>query len=89
MFQFGHEELVIRRRYEVLSIANDLLIGVWFAVGSGLFFSPALTTTGTWLFLLGSVQLLVRPVIRLVRNLHLQRVGTAPGGELMGSGRDF
>lgn len=49
----GHDELVIRQRYEVISIINDLLIGIWFVIGS--------------------VELLIRPTIRLVRRLHLQR----------------
>lgn len=30
----GHEELVIRGRYETASIINDLLFAVWFIVGS-------------------------------------------------------
>lgn len=89
VFRVGREEVVVRRRYELASIVNDLLIGVWFAVGSILFFSPDTTRAGTWLFLVGSIQLTVRPVIRLTRNLHLRRVGTTPGGELLGSGSDF
>lgn len=75
----GHEELVIRRRYEVLSIANDILIGLWFLVGSVLFLSDATTYAGTWLFILGSAELLIRPVIRLARRVHLQRVSAASG----------
>lgn len=71
----GHEELVIRRRYEVLSILNDLMVALWFVAGSILFFSESTTTIGTWFFLIGSVQLLLRPVIRLTRRVHLQRVG--------------
>ena len=89
VFRVGREEVVVRRRYELASIVNDLLIGIWFAVGSILFFSPATTRAGTWLFLVGSIQLTIRPVIRLTRNLHLRRVGITPGGELMGSGGEF
>jgi hypothetical protein len=81
--------LVIRRRYEVASIINDILIGLWFAVGSILFLSPATARAGTWLFLLGSVELLIRPVIRLSRNVHLQRINPAGRGMLMGSSHDF
>src|SRR5699024_12258040 len=29
----GHDELVIRGRYETLSIVNDLLIAVWLSIG--------------------------------------------------------
>ncbi|WP_308202698.1 YrhK family protein [Curtobacterium flaccumfaciens] len=55
-------------------------------VGSVLFFSESTTTAGTWLFLIGSIQLLVRPVIRLSRRLHLGRVGRGNPTE---SARDF
>ncbi|AGJ52793.1 hypothetical protein F750_0282 [Streptomyces sp. PAMC 26508] len=70
----GREELVIKRRYEVASIANDALIALWFVTGSIMFFSERWTTAGTWCFLAGSIELLVRPAIRLTRHLHLQRV---------------
>ncbi|MAU80404.1 YrhK family protein [Gordonia sp. Z-3] len=70
----GHDELVIRQRWEVASIANDILIAIWFVAGSVLFFDESTSTVGTWLFLLGSVQLLIRPAIRLSRRIHLRRV---------------
>lgn len=70
----GRDELIIRQRYEVASIANDLLIGIWFLIGSIFFLSESLTHTGTWLFILGSVQMLVRPTIRLTRRVHLHRM---------------
>lgn len=71
--RLGPEELVIRHRYEVVSTANDILIAAWFIVGSVLFFSPASTTIGTVCFLLGSIELLIRPIIRLSRRIHLSR----------------
>lgn len=77
VLRLGHEELVIRYRYEVASIVNDLLIAVWFIVGSALFFSESTTTMGTWCFLLGSVELALRPAIRLGRHLHLRRLHAA------------
>jgi hypothetical protein len=70
----GDRELVIRRRYETLSIVNDILIALWFIVGSVLFLSTETANVGTWLFIAGSVELLIRPAIRLTRNLHLQRL---------------
>ena len=77
-FRIGREEIVLRRRYEILSIANDILIGIWFIVGSILFFSVDTSYTGTWLFLIGSIQMLWRPVIRLARHIHVQRVTPTP-----------
>ena len=82
----GHHELVVRGRYETLSIANDVLIGVIFLIGSFLFFSETTAVAGTWLFVLGSVLMLIRPVIRLVRRFHLRRLNPGLPGE---TARDF
>ncbi|MFD3684066.1 YrhK family protein [Nocardiopsis sp. NPDC058631] len=75
----GRKELVVRRRYEALSIANDTLIALWFIAGSIMFFSSAWMTTGTWCFLLGSVELLIRPVIRLTRLIHVRSIRASGG----------
>lgn len=83
---FGHDELIIRRRYEVMSIINDILVAVWFLIGSVFFFYESLVTVGTWLFVAGSVELMIRPVIRLSRKMHLQRKGSASPVE---SSQDF
>ena len=64
----------MRQRYEIMSIANDILVGMWFVIGSIFFFYDSLAYAGTWLFVIGSVEMLIRPVIRLVRRLHLQRM---------------
>ncbi|GAA1459164.1 YrhK family protein [Williamsia maris] len=72
--RIGHDELVIRQRWEVVSIVNDILIAIWFIAGSVLFFGESTTTAGTWLFLVGSIELLIRPMIRLARRVHLQRL---------------
>lgn len=71
----GPDEMVIDNRYEALSIANDVLIALFFLVGSILFFFDSTQTAGTWLFLLGSIEFLARPVIRLARRVHLKRIG--------------
>lgn len=72
--RFGHEELIIRRRYEVLSIINDFFIAIWFLVGSILFLFPEYERAAVWLFIVGSFQFLVRPTIRLIGHIHLQRI---------------
>ncbi|MBZ5488516.1 YrhK family protein [Halomonas aquamarina] len=77
-FTFGHEELVVHRRYEVLSMLNDFLLGLWFSVGSVcFFFEGGVRDAGVWLFLLGSVQLLVRPAIRLHRYIRFKHLPDA------------
>ncbi|WP_355659675.1 YrhK family protein [Halomonas salifodinae] len=70
----GREELVVRRRYETLSIANDFLIAIWFLAGSILFLYPSMERVAVWLFIIGSCQFLIRPTIRLASHIHLQRV---------------
>ncbi|MFC7341506.1 YrhK family protein [Saccharopolyspora griseoalba] len=86
LLHIGNEELVIRQRYEVLSIVNDLLIAVWFLIGSVLFFWESTIVAGTWLFVLGSVQLMIRPLIRLHRRVKLRRVASGTPAE---TARDF
>lgn len=70
----GDDEFVIRRRYESLSIANDVLIALWFVAGSVLFFWESTSRAATWMFLFGSIEFLARPLLRLARRVHLQRV---------------
>ena len=64
--QIGSDELRIRGLYETVSIVNDVMVALWFVVGS--------------------VQLLIRPLIRLTRRVHLGRI--APGSS-PSSARDF
>lgn len=71
----GSEQVVIDRRFETLSITNDVLIGIWFLVGSVLFYVKPLETAAITCFVLGSAQFLVRPGIRLARRVHLRRRG--------------
>lgn len=78
--RIGPQELVIRRRYEAASIVNDVLIGLWFLIGSVFFFFDSLTRAGTVLFVIGSVEMLIRPVVRLARHLHLQRLHRGSAG---------
>ncbi len=84
--RLGSDELRVRGLYETISIVNDVMVALWFVIGSLLFFSESTTTVGTWFFLVGSVQLLIRPVIRLSRRVHLGRI--APDGSAS-SARDF
>lgn len=70
----GHEQLVIRQRYEVYSILNDFFISIWFLSGSVSLLYPSLEKAAVWMFIIGSVQFLIRPTIRLLAHTHIQRV---------------
>ncbi|CDQ40547.1 MULTISPECIES: YrhK family protein [Virgibacillus] len=72
----GDHEIIIKKRYEFYYTLNDILIAVWFIIGSTFFFWEGTKEAGTWLFLIGSLELLIRPFIRISRNIHLQRIST-------------
>lgn len=72
---WGKHEIIISQRYEFFYLLNDIMIAVWFIIGSILFFSETTTELGTWLFLIGSIELLIRPLIRILRSIHLKRIG--------------
>ncbi|MBF6538299.1 YrhK family protein [Nocardia farcinica] len=71
----GRQQIVVNNRYESISIANDVLIAVFFTADSILQFFDATVVAGRCLFLIGSLYFLARPLIRLNRRVHLQRLG--------------
>ncbi|TLS38918.1 YrhK family protein [Pseudalkalibacillus caeni] len=70
----GGHEIVITKRYALLANLNDILIGLWFLIGSILFLWKTTHQIGVYFFIVGSAQLLIRPLIRIVRNIHLKRI---------------
>lgn len=61
-------------RYQTLYDSVDALAAIAFIIGSGLFFSESTKMAGTWLFLIGSVFFAVRPLIHLIRDMHMARL---------------
>ncbi|MYL34726.1 hypothetical protein GLW08_02930 [Pontibacillus yanchengensis] len=70
----GRYEVFFKQRYTILYNVNDVLIGLWFLIGSIFFYWEATKIWGTTLFVLGSAQLLIRPLIRIVHRVHFKRV---------------
>ena len=62
------------RNYQILYHLNDFLAGVQFVVGSVLFFWEDTMFAATVLFLIGSVMFTVRPLIQVLRDVHLTRL---------------
>ncbi|MCL4323009.1 MAG: YrhK family protein [Candidatus Thermoplasmatota archaeon] len=63
--------------YSYLSIGNDVLVGIEFLIGSFEFlpatiFPSANVVTGVYLFIAGSAELLIRPMIEMARRVHLR-----------------
>lgn len=60
--------------YKLLYQINDIILAMFFIVGSFLFFKEATTFAGTVLFVIGSIQMLIRPLIAITRDIHISRV---------------
>lgn len=75
-----NHELIIRNRYKFYYNINDVLIAVWFIIGSVLFFWKETETIAIWFFLLGSIELLVRPLMRIFSEIHLKNIQSGKAG---------
>jgi hypothetical protein len=84
--QLGDQELVLRQRFELLSIINDIGIFLFFTVGSVAFYWHELFNVGVTLFVIGSVMLGFRPTIRLFRRIQLRSLTRGTPNEVA---RDF
>ncbi|MFD1064836.1 YrhK family protein [Oceanobacillus locisalsi] len=67
-------ELRVTSIYKLLYQINDLVLGLIFLIGSFLFFSEDTTFAGTILFVIGSIQMLIRPIISITHDFHLSKV---------------
>ncbi|WP_433802169.1 YrhK family protein [Actinomycetospora sp. CA-084318] len=82
----GDQEIVLRQRYELLSIVNEIGIALFFTVGSVAFYWHELFNLGVTLFVIGSVQLGIRPAIRFARRVQLRKLTRGMPHEIA---RDF
>ena len=67
-----------RRLYARVELAHtcvDFGAAVSFLIGSILFFFESLQTPATWLFTIGSVMFLMKPSLKLWREVQLYRMG--------------
>lgn len=71
--ELNRYELFFKKRYKILYTVNDFIIGALFLVGSFFFFYDPLMSAGIWLFVIGSLLLLIRPTIRLIHDFHYRK----------------
>ncbi|MAS09226.1 YrhK family protein [Endozoicomonas sp. G2_2] len=64
-----HEQ--VYGRYEKLYTLNDFCAALLFLVGSIMFFYKSLEYPAVWCFTIGSVNFMLRPTIKLIREYHL------------------
>ncbi|GAB2941143.1 YrhK family protein [Hafnia psychrotolerans] len=74
VFSVVGEHIVIQHRYEALGALNDVLIALWFLIGSIFFLYDLLMIDGTWLFIAGSAQLMMKPAIKLAGLIHIRSI---------------
>ncbi len=61
--------------YELLHTVVDFTAALCFLVGSILFFWAEYETQAIWLFVIGSVCFMLKPTLRLMREVQLWRMG--------------
>lgn len=71
----SHASRALWARYEIAYTCVDFGAALAFVVGSVLFFRTDTETAATWLFLFGSLLFAAKPTLRLVREVHLYRLG--------------
>ena len=73
IIKIGNFELYFENVYSIYSLINDLLIGILFIGGSlvNLFDGPA--RIGQVLYFIGSIALILRPLIKIIQNTHVYR----------------
>jgi hypothetical protein len=62
----------LKKFYSYLGIANDIGVGLEFLIGSIEFLPSGNELLGVALFIVGSAQLLIRPMIKIARDIHLK-----------------
>lgn len=71
--EMGKFQIFFIKRYELLSTINDLTLGLWFLLGSIFFLFDATQTAGAYMFVLGSAQLMGRPILKLMRAFYIKK----------------
>ncbi|MBA2174996.1 YrhK family protein [Halobacillus locisalis] len=69
----GRHGLFFKKRYEVLYTLNDFLLGIWYLLGSICLYFEISKEWGILLFMLGSIQILIRPSIRIIHRFHVKK----------------
>ncbi|WP_077325069.1 YrhK family protein [Virgibacillus siamensis] len=70
----GTFELSFSKKYRYIALINDLTLGLEFLIGSAFFLYEPLKTAGVILFIIGSAQLLARPIIKIMHAIHFSHI---------------
>jgi len=66
--------IAIYKIHQYIYTMVDFFSALMFIVGSIFYFYPSMNFDGTWLFLIGSCFFMVRPLVSILRELHIMRL---------------
>ncbi|WP_158233746.1 YrhK family protein [Sporosarcina sp. P3] len=75
--KLGKHIIFFNKNYRYIFIINELVLGVIFIVGSVFFFFESLKTAGIILFVVGSAQLFIRPILKILHATTLRKINQA------------
>lgn len=67
------KRIEIRNRYETAHLASEIVTAILYLVGSFFLFYPDLKVIGSCMFILGSIQMLVRSLLRMSYRIKLRQ----------------
>jgi hypothetical protein len=72
--EIGAYEMIIEKRYRVVSFINDLLLGVLYFIGSILFLTDVSQAVSISFFLAGSIMMIIRAGLNILKDLHVKKI---------------
>ncbi|PAE23796.1 MULTISPECIES: YrhK family protein [Bacillaceae] len=72
--EIGSYKMVIEKRYQAISFVNDMLLGVLYLIGSILFLTDVSQTVSISFFLAGSIMMIIRAGLNLLKDLHINKI---------------
>ena len=66
-------EVYFKRKYTFFQLVGDVLVGIFFVTGSILNFFPSTELFGRIAYLLGSLSLTIRPLLKIIRNMWIYK----------------
>ncbi|MBG9447160.1 YrhK family protein [Cytobacillus firmus] len=72
--EIGSYKMVIEKRYQAVSFVNDMLLGVLYLIGSILFLTDVSQTVSISFFLAGSIMMIIRAGLNLLKDLHINKI---------------
>ncbi|RBP95942.1 YrhK-like protein [Cytobacillus firmus] len=72
--EIGDYEMIIEKRYRVVSLINDLLLGVLYFIGSILFLTDVSQAVSISFFLAGSIMMIIRAGLNILKDLHVNKI---------------